>query len=198
MARDLAAILAERHSIYAIGNKIPVSDDKVVELVKRVVAAVPSAYNSQSQKVVILFGDDHKKVWDITRETLRKIVPEDKFARTNAKMDSFEAGHGTILFFDDRDITEDFETKFPSYKDNFEVWAQQANGMLQLAIWASLEDIDIGASLQHYNPLIDDEIKTTFNLPKNRQLIAEMPFGEILGCPDEKPKLPIEKRVIVK
>ena len=31
-----------------------------------------------------------------------------------------------------------------------------AAGMLQLAVWTALAEKGLGASLQHYNPLIDD------------------------------------------
>ena len=34
----------------------------------------PSAFNSQSARIVVLFGEDHKKLWDITEETLKVIV----------------------------------------------------------------------------------------------------------------------------
>ena len=35
----------------------------------------------------------------------------------------------------------------------------------------------IGASLQHYNPLIDNEVREHWGLPGQWQLIAQMPFG---------------------
>jgi predicted oxidoreductase (fatty acid repression mutant protein) len=87
--------------------------------------------------------------------------------------------------------------KFTSYKDNFPVWAEQANGMLQYAIWVSLADVGIGASLQHYNPLIDDEVKKTWNLPSSWKLISQMPFGKVLEKPEPKDSLPVDQRIKV-
>ena len=55
----------------------------------------------------------------------------------------------------------------------------------------------MGASLQHYNPLIDDEVKKTFNLPLEWRLVAQMPFGSITKPAGEKSFLPIEERVRV-
>ena len=49
-----------------------------------------------------------------------------------------------------------------------------------------LEDAGLGASLQHYNPLIDDEVRRTWNLPESWMLIAEMPFGTPTAEPGEK------------
>ena len=43
----------------------------------------------------------------------------------------------------------------------------------------ALAEQGIGASLQHYNPLIDDDIKKEFDLPAEWTLRAQMPFGSI-------------------
>ena len=42
---------------------------------------------------------------------------------------------------------------------------------------------NIGASLQHYNPLIDNIIKKEFQINKDWKFIAQMPFGEIVEEP---------------
>ena len=65
------------------------------------------------------------------------------------------------------------------YADNFADWAEQGIGGAQQAVWTALAEQQIGASLQHYNPLIDDAIHQAFNLPDSWQLRAEMPFGSI-------------------
>ena len=44
----------------------------------------------------------------------------------------------------------------------------------------------IGASLQHYNPVIDDEVEETFDIPKNWKLRAELVFGSIEAPAGEK------------
>ena len=87
------------------------------------------------------------------------------------------------------------QKQFAAYADNFPVWAQQANGMLQFAIWTALTDLGLGANLQHYNPLIDDQVKAAFALPASWKLIAQMPFGQPLQAVKAIEKLPIEKRV---
>ena len=69
--------------------------------------------------------------------------------------------------------------------------------MLQLSIWSGLRELGIGASLQHYNPVIDDSVKTLLNLPKEYILIAQMPFGGIVSEPNKKEKEEIDKRVSV-
>ncbi|MEI2470754.1 nitroreductase, partial [Peribacillus frigoritolerans] len=64
--------------------------------------------------------------------------------------------------------------------------------MLQYAIWMTLTAEGIGASLQHYNPIIDEEVIKTWDLPGKWSLIAQMPFGEPNEQPGEKTYLPFE------
>ena len=92
-------------------------------------------------------------------------------------MDSFKAGYGTVLFFEDEAIVKSLQEKFVAYAENFPIWSHQASGMHQLVVWTGLEAEGLGASLQHYNPLIDDEVKQEWNVPANWKLIAQMPFG---------------------
>lgn len=187
----------ERRSIYGISKEITVSQDRIAEIVQNAAKHAPSAFNSQSGRAVVLFGDQHDKLWSIVRESLRKVVPADKFAPTEEKINSFQSGYGTVLFFDDSSIVEGLQKRFPLYQQNFPVWAQQSNGMLQYIVWTALELEGLGASLQHYNPLIDDEVKKSWNLPEHWKLIAQMPFGKPTSAPGEKEFLPIEDRVKV-
>ena len=87
--------------------------------------------------------------------------------------------------------------KFSPYRDSIPAWAEQANGMLQFAIWAQLEAAGLGASLQHYNPIIDNEVRNAFLIPSDWRLIAQMPFGVPTEDPIDKNFEPIERRVIV-
>jgi uncharacterized protein len=195
MSKDFYTILKERRTAYGLAKESPVSDARIEEIIKDAVKYTPSAFNSQSARVVVLFGEQHNKVWDIAKETLRKIVPTDSFASTEEKINSFRNGYGTVLFFEDVTVTKGLQEKFPLYKDNFPVWAQQANGMLQYIVWNSLEIEGLGASLQHYNPLIDEEVRKQWSLPEDWKLIGQMPFGKPTGTPDEKQFQAIEERL---
>lgn len=195
--KDLKQMVENRRSYYAIDKKSPISDEKIREIVEHSVKYVPSPFNSQSSRVVLLLGENHDKLWDITRETLRKIVPAEGFGPTDEKMNGFQNGYGTILFFEDDEVVEGLQEQFPLYKDVFPVWSIQASAMLQYTIWISLEGEGLGASLQHYNPLIDDEVKEKWNLPSKWKLIAQMPFGTPLAEPGEKEFAPLDSRLKV-
>ena len=193
----IADLMKLRRSRYALTNKISISNDKLETLIEAVIKQAPSAFNIQSARVVLLLGEKHHSLWDIVLEKLRAVVPEDKFAPTEEKIKSFAAAYGTVLYFDDTVATCSLQEQYPAYAANFPIWAQQANGMLQFAIWTALAEEGIGASLQHYNPLIDEEVKKKFNLPEAWQLIAQMPFGTSIGKDMEKTYLPLSERLIV-
>ena len=50
----------------------------------------------------------------------------------------------------------------------------------------AIEDAGLGASLQHYNPLIDDEVKENWNPPSKWKLIAQMPLVLLLQSPEKE------------
>ncbi|MCR8641152.1 nitroreductase family protein [Paenibacillus sp. N1-5-1-14] len=197
MSNAFLSAIKERRTYYAIGKEEVVSREKIEEIVNDAVKYTPSSFNSQSARVVVLFGEQSDKLWNITRETLRKIVPADSFEPTNEKMDGFSSGYGTVLFFEDQAVIDYLQTNFAAYADNFPVWSNQSSGMLQFVIWTALEQEGLGASLQHYNPLIDDEVKATWELPSTWKLIAQMPFGSQAAAPGEKSFNPIDERVKV-
>lgn len=195
--KDFLSAIRDRRSYYGISSASPISDARVVELVQEAVRHAPSSFNMQGARAVVLFGDMHQRLWKLAEDALRKVVPADKFAPTEKKLASFAVGHGTVLFFDDTAVTDSFGEKFSLYKENFPVWAQQANGMLQFAVWNLLESEGLGASLQHYNPLIDESVREAWGLPESWKLIAQMPFGSPTAQPGEKTFVPMEERVKV-
>lgn len=194
MAKDLYAAVKERRTIFGISKETTIPDERLEEVIKEAVLNVPSAFNSQSGRVILLLGKNHDALWDITMESLRKVVPADRFSSTEEKINSFKSGYGTILYFEDMSIVQSLQQQFPRYKDNFPLWSQQSSGMLQYVIWTSLEAEGLGASLQHYNELIEEDVKRHWSIPNNWKLIAQMPFGKPMAPAGEKEFMPIEDR----
>ena len=194
MNSQFNSLSANRRSIYALGDNLSQTPEEIFDLVKQTVKNSPTAFNSQTVRAVVLFGRSSDKVWEIVEDALRKIAKSpDAFEQTKAKIDSFKAGYGTILYFTDTTIVHQLENDYPSYAANFANWAEQGLGGAQQAVWTALAEQGIGASLQHYNPLIDDAIHQTFNLPADWQLRAEMPFGSIEAPAGEKAHLDDEE-----
>lgn len=197
VSKDFYTAIKERRTIYGISDETTISEERIQDVIEEAVKYNPTAFNSQSARVVILFKESHNKLWDITKESLRKVVPEDQFASTEKKINSFRNGYGTILFFEDISTVESLQIQFPLYKDNFPLWSQQSSGMLQYVVWTSLDIEGLGVSLQHYNELIEDEVKEQWSIPNNWKMIGQMPFGKPIAPADEKDFMPIEERVKV-
>ena len=179
-----------RRSQYALGKNLPLSENEVLEIIDNAVKYSPSAFNSQTAHAVVLLGDNHQKLWDITFEELGKFLPnEDAKTATKAKLDGFAAAYGTILFFEDHDVVKGLQEQFPSYADNFPLWSEQSTGIASFAVWNALAEAGVGANIQHYNPVIDERVAREWNIPTNLVLRAQMPFGEIVGEP-----APIERK----
>src|SRR5690554_6660420 len=170
-------IIKQRRTQYALGKNVALSQDEIEALIRETVRESPSAFNSQSSRVVILFNEEHQKLWDLVKDTLRPLVTADQLATTDAKIDSFAAGVGTVLFFEDQDVISDLQEQFALYADKFPIFSQNSAGMAQFAVWTALADNNIGASLQHYNPIIDEAVRKMWNLPESWSLSAQMPFG---------------------
>ncbi|KAL7930583.1 Nitroreductase-like protein [Trichoderma chlorosporum] len=198
LSADLLLQMAKvRRSIYPLNKTLPISTSRIHEIVKEATLHTPSSFNVQTNRAVILFGAEHEKLWDITSDTLKAIVPEDQFKATSDKLALFKGGAGTVLFFEDTDATKNLQAKFPIYADRFPPWAVQSLGMEQLLVWTALELEGLGANLQHYNPLIDLKVAETWGVPAHWRLDAQLVFGGKAGEAGPKEFQDIEERVKV-
>ncbi len=184
-----------RRSRYALEQQSPIPDEELIRIAEQSIQYAPSAFNSQSTRILILLGGRHTTFWKLVLDELRSRVPADKFHITEEKIDSFAAAYGTVLFFEDWDAVTALQEQFPAYQENFPLWAYQANAMAEFILWTALEEAGLGASLQHYNPLVDEAVKKTFHLPESWKLIAQMPFGKPIAPAADKTFLPIQERV---
>lgn len=190
--------MEHRRSRYALDTNTIVSDKRIEEIVGECLVQTPSAFNSQTARVVALFGESHAKLWSIVLETLRARVPADRFSTTETKIASFAAAHATLLFFEETDTVRALQEQFPAYADNFPVWSQQASGMVQINVWTALSAEGLGVNLQHYNPIIDDEVARTFDVPTSWKLMSQMVVGNPISEPDPITKKPVSERLVVR
>lgn len=175
---NILDIYKKRRTQYALGKNLPVNRDAVETLIQNVIKEAPSAFNSQSSRAVILFGEESEKFWtELVTESLRPLVPADVFQTTVDKLKGFAAGAGTVLFFEDQNVIKGLQEQFALYADKFPEFSANSAGMAQFAVWTALANKNIGASLQHYNPVIDAAVQEKYGLPESWQLSAQMPFG---------------------
>lgn len=199
MKNSFIEAIARRRSYYHLEDKLLVADSRVVELIDELLTTMPSPFNVQSARVVLLLGDHHREVWQLVAEALRSILPEERFKVSKEKIDrSFASGHGTVLFYEDTAALNHLRENNPLYADNVEIWSEQSSGMLQFAMWTALEEFGYGASLQHYNTLIEYSIVERWHINPDWRLIAQMPFGAPVDTPPQREQrsLPQSRRVV--
>ena len=87
MKKTFLSSIHERRSVYSITNTSPIPKNKIVALIEMLLEDVPSAFNCQSARVVVLFEQAHKNFWDIVMRTLRLL-----------KLKSIVLQQGMVLF----------------------------------------------------------------------------------------------------
>ena len=116
--------LKKRRTIYQLNKNMPVSDEEVIQVIKDVTELTPDAFNMKSARVIVAMNDNHDALWDVIYDAFEGKVSKEK-------IQTFKDGYGTVLYFIDDQVVENLHEQFALYADNFPVWAQQANGMLQ-------------------------------------------------------------------
>ena len=91
--------VAKRRSYYPLEKKSPISDARIQEIIKETLLHVPSSFNSQSTRIVLLVKSEHEKFWDIAIEVLKGIVPADAFAATEQKLTMFKGAYASVSLF---------------------------------------------------------------------------------------------------
>ncbi|KAK4990162.1 putative nitroreductase [Elasticomyces elasticus] len=190
-----------RRTIYALNKQPPISDDRVEELVKISVHDVPSSFNSQSARLVVLLKKEHETFWDFTAEILKAMVPEDQWSHTEQRINGFRGAYGTILFFEDPNPVKELQSKYPNYAQHFPSWSEHTSAMHQYMLWTALEAEGCGCNLQHYNPIIDQKAKGHWNINMEWNLRAQLVFGGVPeGARDNLPNktyVPLEERMAI-
>ena len=102
MSKNFLEAVKHRRSYYSITNESPISDTEIENIINTVVKYGPSAFNSQSARVVLLLGDKHRRFWEIVKDVLKAQIGEERFPATGEKIDRmFASGYGTVLFYED-------------------------------------------------------------------------------------------------
>ncbi|CAK4031084.1 nitroreductase HBN1 [Lecanosticta acicola] len=191
--------VAHRRTIYGLNKSSTVPDARIKEIVTQTIKDVPSSFNSQSARIVVLVKEDHDKFWQFVTDILKAHVPEAKWEHTKQRMDMFAAAYGTILFYEDPEPIKALQSKFPQYADKFPQWSEHTSAMHQYVLWTALEAEGLGCNLQHYNPLADQKVSEHFGVPLEWSQKAQLVFGEPADAKrenlQERTFQPVEERV---
>ena len=85
-----------RRSHYQMTNESTISDARIKELVAHTVKHVPSSFNSQTTRLVVVLKEKHEELWDAIMEVYKVQLPADKFEQTKGKMEGFRKAYGTV------------------------------------------------------------------------------------------------------
>lgn len=89
-------LVKNRRTYYALNKSLTISKERIQEIVKEALRHIPSSFNSQSNRVIVLFDAEHDKLWDATAEILKAIVPADSWQHTADRINGFKAGAATV------------------------------------------------------------------------------------------------------
>lgn len=89
-----------RRSILSLSKESPISDSRIVLIVKHAIKYAPSAFHVQSCRALVLFGADHEKLWNIAHEETKKAYPPQPFESVlGPRIKDFEGAYGTVSLF---------------------------------------------------------------------------------------------------
>jgi predicted oxidoreductase (fatty acid repression mutant protein) len=86
----------ERRTIYQLNKEAPISDKQISDIAEKAILHVPSSFNSQSTRLVVLLNKEHETFWDYVLEVLKPLTPEENFPQTEKKINGFKGAYGTV------------------------------------------------------------------------------------------------------
>lgn len=187
---SVTELLKSRYSCYDIGKNSDIKVKDLASLLAVIAPTFPSAYNSQTSRIIVLDEEKNTSLWDLIDKGAALENPELYEKVMSERIGKAKEGLGTILFFEDRDSVED---KMPTTPERQNAYKEQNSAMATVIVWLILTELELGASLQHfnigYNEGKDESIRQLLNLPDSYELMALMPFGSIEGTKAAKPSL---------
>lgn len=195
---DFKDLQKKRRSTYVVGKNTDVSQDEIVAQIREIAKEVPTAFNSQTSRHVVLFNDQVEKFWSKIEDVQKEVLDADTWAAMGPVIQGSKNALGTVLFFEDRDAVSN---GIPAAAARQEAYKQNNAGNAQYAIWLGLTELGLGGSLQHFNvgyeQGFDSAIREMFDLPDSYELIAQLPFGSIEQEYDAKDYIDSEVEVQV-
>lgn len=190
-------LVKNRRTQYVIGKNTELSNEEITTYITNIVKDVPTAFNSQTTRVAIVFGEESVKLWDHILDVQKDVLQGEMWDMMSGVMEGAKNGIGTVLFFEDLEAVK----AMPVNGTRGEAYKQNNNANTQYATWLGLTQLGLGGSLQHFNvgyeQGFDKSVKELLGLPEHWELQAQMPFGSIEGVVAEKEYIADNDRVRV-
>jgi predicted oxidoreductase (fatty acid repression mutant protein) len=95
-AEPFLETMASRRTIYALDKYSPVPQSRIEEIIRNAILHVPSCFNSQSTRIMLLVGEEHDKLWEIVKESVKAVAPAEIWPTSEKRLNGFKAGYGTV------------------------------------------------------------------------------------------------------
>ena len=104
---NFTELQTKRRSIYALGKNVELSNQELVDTIQGAILQTPSAFHSQTTRVVILLDKESDAFWnEIAYSELEKVTSAEAFEATKQRLAGFAQAKGTILFYEDQDVVK--------------------------------------------------------------------------------------------
>ena len=95
-SKDFLTVTESRRSLYQLTNESTISDARIKELVVHTIKHVPSSFNSQTTRLVVVLKEKHEELWDAILEVYKVQLPADKFEHLKGRVVGFRNAYGTV------------------------------------------------------------------------------------------------------
>jgi predicted oxidoreductase (fatty acid repression mutant protein) len=87
--------VANRRSVYGLAKESPIHNDRIIEIVNEALKHAPSPFNVRSARCIILFGEEHTKLWQAAYKITEEETPG-AIGILGPKITGYEAAYGTV------------------------------------------------------------------------------------------------------
>lgn len=94
-ATPFLTAVAGRRSIYTLSKESPIPNSRILEIVNHALVHAPSPFNSRTTRCIVLFGEEHDKLWKNAYEVTEEQTPG-SIAVLGPKIKGFQEGYGTV------------------------------------------------------------------------------------------------------
>ena len=95
-SKSLPDAISSRRSYYQMTTESTISDARIKELIAHTIKHVPSAFNSQTTRMVVVLKEKHEELWDAIMEVYKVQLPAEKFEHAKGRMVGFRKAYGTV------------------------------------------------------------------------------------------------------
>jgi len=172
-----------RRTYYQLKKESTISDEKIQDIITQALLHVPSSFNSQSTRIILLVKEEHNKLWDITKSVLKGIVPAEQYSSTEQRLNGFQAGYGTVC-------------EIPSHHNHI-ITPARDSGIRQAACHVTRETLQssfhslLSSYIEHItnytSPHRSSSSKTATSSPPSKKNSPSTPTNSPAGPPNPTP-----------